>query len=79
MTRTVKVKGTDVLVKTIAVKDDSGTIKVSLWRGLTSQSNVGKYMQLTNLVVTSFNDETSVSTTTRTSISVRNHSAMCLF
>lgn len=68
--KTVKVKGNDVQVKSVTIKDDTDTVKVSLWRDLTSTSGVGKYLCFTDVVVTSFNEETSVSTTSKTSIKV---------
>lgn len=63
-------KGNDVQVKSVTIKDDTDTVKVSLWRDLTSTSGVGKYLCFTDVVVTSFNEETSVSTTSKTSIKV---------
>ena len=71
MTKTVKVKGVDVCVKSVSLKDDTNTIKVSLWRELADKSVVGKYLSVTNVVVTSFNDEISISTTSKTVIEVR--------
>lgn len=32
MTKTVKVKGVDVNVKSVALKDETDSIKVSLWK-----------------------------------------------
>lgn len=65
MTKTVKVKGVDVNVKSVALKDETDSIKVSLWRNLSDSSIVGKYLSITNVVVTSFNEEISVSTTSK--------------
>lgn len=36
--KTVKVKGNDVKVKSRTKKDDTDTVKVSLWRDLTNTS-----------------------------------------
>lgn len=71
MTKTVKVKGVDVNVKSVALKDETDSIKVSLWRNLSDSSIVGKYMSITNVVVTSFNEEISVSTTSKSILEVR--------
>lgn len=65
MTKTMKVKGVDVNVKSVALKDETDSIKVSLWRNLSDSSIVGKYLSITNVVVTSFNEEISVSTTSK--------------
>lgn len=71
MTKTVKVKGVDVSVKSVALKDETDSIKVSLWRNLSDSSIVGKYLSITNVVVTSFNEEISVSTTSKSILEVR--------
>lgn len=71
MTKTVKVKGVDVNVKSVALKDETDSIKVSLWRNLSYSSIVGKYLSITNVVVTSFNEEISVSTTSKSILEVR--------
>lgn len=71
MTKNVKVKGVDVNVKSVALKDETDSIKVSLWRNLSDSSIVGKYLSITNVVVTSFNEEISVSTTSKSILEVR--------
>lgn len=71
MTKTVEVKGVDVNVKSVALKDETDSIKVSLWRNLSDSSIVGKYLSITNVVVTSFNEEISVSTTSKSILEVR--------
>lgn len=71
MTKTVKVKGVDVNVKSVALKDETDSIKVSLWRNLSDSSIVGKYLSITNVIVTSFNEEISVSTTSKSILEVR--------
>lgn len=68
---TVKVKGVDVNVKSVALKDETDSIKVSLWRNLCDSSIVGKYLSITNVIVTSFNEEISVSTTSKSILEVR--------
>lgn len=71
MTKTVKVKGVDVNVKSGALKGETDSIKVSLWRNLSDSSIVGKYLSITNVVVTSFNEKISVSTTSKSILEVR--------
>lgn len=67
-----KVRGQNVTVKTVHVslKDNTDTIKVSLWRDLAEPSFVGKFLQMTNVVVTAFNDEISISSTSKTDLKV---------
>lgn len=71
MSKTVKVKGVDVNVKSVALKDEADSIKVSLWRNLSDSSIVGKYLSITNVIVTSFNEKISVSTTSKSILEVR--------
>lgn len=66
----MKVRGQDVTVKTVSLKDNTDTIKVSLWRDLAEPSFVGKFLQMTNVVVTAFNDEISISSTSKTDLKV---------
>jgi len=66
----VKVRGADVPVKNINIQDSTDTLKVALWRDLTDSSLVGQYVKLQNVVVTSYKDEVSVSSTARTQIEV---------
>ncbi|XP_056002815.1 uncharacterized protein LOC130049384, partial [Ostrea edulis] len=64
MERSVHVDAEDTHIRTIKVKDNSGSCKVSLWRELTKQKTpVGSHITLTNVVVQVYNDEKSVSTT----------------
>lgn len=65
-----KVRGQDVTVKTVSMKDNTGTIKVSLWRDLAEPSFIGKFLQMTNVIVTAFNDEISISSTSKTDLKV---------
>lgn len=73
MAKTVKVKGVDVCVKSVALKDETDSIKLSLWRDLSDTSIVGKYLSITNVVVTSFNEEISISTTSKSALEVSMH------
>lgn len=68
MIKTVKVKGNDVQVKSVTLKDETDCVKV--WRNLSDSAAVGKFLSFTDVVVTSFNDEVSVSTTSKTTIQV---------
>lgn len=70
MAKTVKVRGQDVTVKTVSMKDNTDTIKVSLWRDLAEPSFVAKFLQMSNVVVTAFNDEISISSTSKTDLKV---------
>ena len=65
MTKTVKVKGNHVDVILFTIKDNEDTVKVSLWREWAATSGVGKFLCFTDVVVTCFNDEVSVSTTSK--------------
>ena len=57
-------------MKAINVKDETDSIKVSLCRDLAESSFVGKYVEMTNLIVAAFNDEVSVSSTSKTDLRV---------
>ena len=52
MAKTVKVRGQEVLVKAISVKDDTDSIKVARGRDLAESSLVGNYFEMTNLMWT---------------------------
>lgn len=77
MKRSVRVNGEDTPpVRTVKVKDASGACIVSLWRNLCKEkTSVGSHITITNVVVQLFNDEKSVSTTSRTKIEVKS----CIF
>ena len=67
----MKVKGNDVdVIKSVTIKDNTDTVKVSLWRECPATSGVGKFLCFTDMVVTFFDDEVSVSTTSKTTIQV---------
>uniref|UniRef100_A0A8W8NT70 Uncharacterized protein n=1 Tax=Magallana gigas TaxID=29159 RepID=A0A8W8NT70_MAGGI len=68
--KSVRVNGEDTPpVRTIKVKDASGSCKVSLRRDLCKEkTSVGSHITITNIVVQLINDEKSVSTTSRTKI-----------
>lgn len=74
MVRTVQVKETDVAVQNIKIKDDTEEIKISLWREMTTTCSVGSFLEFTNVVVTHYQDEISLSTTSKTKIQVINKS-----
>lgn len=60
MIKIVKVKGVDVNVKSVVLKDEIDSIKVFLWRNLCDLFIVGKYLLIINVVVISFNEENFV-------------------
>lgn len=69
ITRTVSVKGRDTKVKSLTIKDDTGKCKVSLWRDLAaSEIGIGQHVKISDVVVQTYNNEKSVSSTTRTII-----------
>ncbi|XP_061170755.1 uncharacterized protein LOC133180207 [Saccostrea echinata] len=68
LVRTVQVKGQDVAVQNIKIKDDTDEVKVSLWREMTATCSVGSFLQITNVVVNHFQEEISLSTTSKTQI-----------
>ena len=70
MVKTVSVRGTDVKVKNVCIKDDTDSIRVSLWREFSDACGVGRYLTLSNVVVGSYNNQATVSTTVRTTIKV---------
>lgn len=67
-------KGRDTKVKSVTIKDDTGKCKVSLWRDLAaSEIGIGQHVKISDVVVQTFNNEKSVSSTTRTIIEVREY------
>ncbi|XP_056018770.1 uncharacterized protein LOC130054182 [Ostrea edulis] len=68
MVRTVQVKGQDVAVQNIKIKDDTDEMKVSLWREITATCTVGNFLEITNVVVNHFQEDISLSTTSKTQI-----------
>ena len=72
MTRTVKVGGEDTSVRSVKIKDNTGSCKISLWRDLGQMKTpVGSHVEITNVIVQVYNEEKSVSTTSRTKLMVR--------
>lgn len=71
MERTVKVAGEDTAVRTLKIKDQTAACKVSLWRDLSKiKTTVGQHIELTNVIVQVYQEEKSVSTTSRTKLVV---------
>lgn len=66
--RTVQVRGTDVQVRNVRVKDGTEEVKVALWRDQVDGCKVGEFLEFSNLVTNSYMDEVSLSTTQRTKI-----------
>ena len=72
MERTVKVGGVDTSVRSLRVKDETAVCKVTLWRDFAKRkTSVGSHIQITDVAVQLYNDEKSLSTTTRTTLEVR--------
>lgn len=56
-------------MKSVTIKDDTGKCRVSLWRDLAaSEIGIGQHVKISDVVVQTFNNEKSVSSTTRTII-----------
>ncbi|XP_052694461.1 uncharacterized protein LOC128172746 [Crassostrea angulata] len=69
MEKTVKVAGEDTAVRTLKIKDQTAACKVSLWRDLSKiKTTVGQHIELTNVIVQVYQEERSVSTTSRTKV-----------
>lgn len=64
----VQVRGTDVQVRNVRVKDGTEEVKVALWRDQVDGCKVGEFLEFFNLVTNSYMDEVSLSTTQRTKI-----------
>jgi ssDNA-binding replication factor A large subunit len=72
MDRSVMVNGEETPIRTIKMRDGSGTCKISLWRDFTKvKTTVGSHLEVTNAVVQMYNAEKSLSTTSRTKLEVR--------
>lgn len=67
--RTVSVRGRDVKVKSKTLKNGTGKCKVSLWREFAEKEvGIGQHLKITDVVVQTYNNEKSVSTTGRTEV-----------
>lgn len=61
-------------MKSLTIKDDTGKCKVSLWRDLAaSEIGIGQHVKISDVVVQTYNNEKSVSSTTRTITEVRGY------
>ncbi|XP_061165364.1 uncharacterized protein LOC133174295 [Saccostrea echinata] len=66
MDRTVKVNGEETTVRSIKLRDATGTCRISLWRDMAKvKTTVGSHLEITNAVVQFYNEEKSLSTTSR--------------
>jgi ssDNA-binding replication factor A large subunit len=77
-TRFVTVRNEEnVKVKNIYLEDKTKRCKIALWRNL-SEENIrpGDYVQVTDCITNTFRNEVSLSTTSRTAITV---SYLCAF
>ena len=69
--KTVNVRGEEVKIKTILLKDDTDTAKITLWRDLaTVDTRPGDYIQVTDVVINVYNKQTSLQTTSRSNVKV---------
>ena len=60
-----------VKVKTIVLEDHTRKCKVALWRDATnSQVRAGDFIQITDVITNVFRNETSLTTTSRTTFTV---------
>ena len=67
----MSVRGRVVKVKAVTLKDGTGKCKVSLWREFAEKEvGIGQHIKITDVVVQTYNNEKSVSTTTRTEVKV---------
>lgn len=76
MARKVLVRGRDVKIKALVLKDKSAKCKLKffLWRDLScTPVSVGQHVRITDVVVQSYNNDKSLSTTSRTQIEVTIH------
>ena len=72
MARTAKFGGEDTSVRSLKIKDNTGSCKISLWRDLGQMKTpVGGHVEITNVIVQVYNEEKSVSTTSRTKLLVK--------
>ncbi|KAH3885167.1 hypothetical protein DPMN_009157 [Dreissena polymorpha] len=67
--RTVDVKGSQVNVKKIEIRDGTGSAKESLWREQSQKDfHTGQYVKITDVVINHFKEETSLQTTSRSNM-----------
>lgn len=69
--RTVSVRGEDVTLKQITIQDDTGKTKVTLWRqAAQSSTRPGDMVRITDVVLNSYQNTLSLSTTMKTKLEV---------
>lgn len=69
--REVTVKGSTVKVRTITLEDKEDKVKVSLWRDHSHENvKAGDYVNLTNVLVTSYQEEVQLASTSRTKVEI---------
>uniref|UniRef100_K1PYR3 Uncharacterized protein n=1 Tax=Magallana gigas TaxID=29159 RepID=K1PYR3_MAGGI len=69
VTRKVLVKGKEVNIKSVELEDNSGKCRLTLWRNhADSNVAVGSYVRATELVVQTYKEEKSLSTTYKTKL-----------
>jgi ssDNA-binding replication factor A large subunit len=65
------VRGEEVKIKTIMLKDSTETAKITLWRDLaTADTRPGDYRQGTDVVVNFYNNQATLQTTSRSNVKV---------
>jgi ssDNA-binding replication factor A large subunit len=67
----VKVREEEVQIKSIMIEDDTQKAKITLWRELAAvETRPGNYIQVTDVIVNVFNNQTSLRTTSRSTVTV---------
>ncbi|KAK3108589.1 hypothetical protein FSP39_011515 [Pinctada imbricata] len=70
--REVLVKGVQTQIKEVQLKEGKERVKLTLWRDFSKiDLPVGNWVQFSNLTTRSYQDEISLSTTSRTTIKVK--------
>lgn len=73
----VLVKGKEVNIKSVELEDNSGKCRLTLWRNhADSNVAVGSYVRATELVVQTYKEEKSLSTTYKTKLAVSNNAVI---
>ena len=72
MVKTVFTKGTDVSVKNITIRERGQTCRVALWRNNSATTvDIGDFLEITNVVTSSFQEETYLTSTRHSKVKVR--------
>jgi ssDNA-binding replication factor A large subunit len=69
--RQVKVRGSEVTIKTVTVEDATGKAKVTLWREMAeSPVRPGDHVKIMDVVVNTYNNVTTLQTTMTSTVEV---------